>query len=275
MAEDGVTEPRRGRAPLLRPRRSAASDPDWAASVNPYYSDDHVSIFHGDAFELADQLVDQVDAVVTDPPYGVGLDYGPEVEDTPELVDRCAGLVPVLTRAPCAAITSGILHMFRYPTPTWVGCWHLGSPTGLRSPWGFSCWGPILFYGADPYLARGRGSRPDTFNQASSRDGPRWIQKRIAGGHPAPKPPSLGRWLVARTTPDPGMTILDPFCGSGVFLAAAKYSGRRAIGVEISERWCEVAATRLTQSVLDFSDSQTPAVQLQLAPLSGSDGGMV
>ena len=232
--------------------------------MNPFYEDDAVTLYLGDAFDLTPQLIDQADAVVTDPPYGIGLDYGPGVDDSPELVARIATeLVPILRTAPAVAITSGIRHMFAYPEPTWVGCWHLGSPTGLRCPWGFNCWSAILFYGTDPYLASGRGGRPDTFNQASGRDGPNWLQKRIAGGHPAPKPPSLGRWLVQRTTTDPGQTIFDPFCGSGVFVAAAKYSGRKAIGVEVNEAWLEVAARRLAQGTFDFAPEPAPA-QLQL-----------
>ncbi len=69
--------------------------------------------------------------------------------------------------------------------------------------------------------------------------------------HPCPKPEPLMRELVALFT-DPGDTILDPFAGSGTTLVAAKRLGRKAIGIEREERYCEVAARRLSQGALDL-----------------------
>ena len=69
--------------------------------------------------------------------------------------------------------------------------------------------------------------------------------------HPTTKPVSLPGWFVKLTT-NPGDLVLDPFLGSGTTLVAAKAEGRRAIGIEIEERYCEVAARRLSQEVLDL-----------------------
>jgi len=84
-----------------------------------------------------------------------------------------------------------------------------------------------------------------------------WIVTRASMGrvHPNEKPVSLFRYLL---TKHPGTLILDPFMGSGTTLVAAKQLGRRAIGVDTEERYCEIAADRLRQSVFDFG---TPEVQ--------------
>ncbi len=71
----------------------------------------------------------------------------------------------------------------------------------------------------------------------------------IAHGHPAIFPDRLARDHITSWT-NPGDTVLDPLCGSGTSLVAAKYLGRRAIGVEVEEKYCEIAVLRLQQEVL-------------------------
>lgn len=72
--------------------------------------------------------------------------------------------------------------------------------------------------------------------------------KRTAG-HPCPRRLSHVRWIVEYFAGD---TIIDPFAGSGTTLVAAQAAGRRAIGIEISEKFCEVSANRLRQGVLQL-----------------------
>lgn len=190
---------------------------DWFASVPPCF---------------------RVHAVVTDPPYGVGMAYA-STEDTPEFVRKIA--VPAIelcrTHAERVVLTPGIKHLFAYPQPTHTGAIYYPAGNGCNS-WGFTCWQPILYYGSDPYLATGKGSKPDSF---SATDGAEKFD------HPCPKPIGQMRRLVARATL-PGETILDPFMGSGTTGVACVKLGRKFIGIEIDESYFDIACERIRKA---------------------------
>ncbi len=223
----------------------------------PYYSDDLVTLYHGDARDW----LRPADVLITDPPYGVGLvtktsdyrdsaafDKGASLkasvlyQDDPEHVrDLISAIIPAaLARTQRGLVFCGPRMLYAYPEPTAIG--GVFTPNGAgRSPWGFQCLHPILYYGKDPFLADGKGSRPNGFRDEQPNN------ERI--DHPCPKPLSWMRWAVARASRE-GETVLDPFAGSGTTLVAAKVLGRRAIGIEIEERYCEIAARRCSQEVL-------------------------
>jgi site-specific DNA-methyltransferase (adenine-specific) len=210
----------------------------------PYYADDLVTIYHGDCREWQGSA----DVLITDPPYGVDFigkatkhtaaDGGYTTDDDaaigPEVI---SGLLPLVKRA---AVFPGIRQMFRYPEPWDVGCVYCPSGAG-RGRWGWTMFNPVLFYGKRPT----NGSYPASITSFATADD-------LADGHPCPKPMRWMTWLVGLASL-PGETVLDPFAGSGTTLMAAKDLGRHAIGIEIEERYCEIAATRCSQEVLGLA----------------------
>jgi site-specific DNA-methyltransferase (adenine-specific) len=222
--------------------------------MTPYYSDDLVTIYHADARDWAQP----VDVLITDPPYGVALAaktteqrHGQPskpvsvmyADDPAEVRALVAEVIPrLIGLADRALIFPGVRMLWVYPEPASVGAVYVAAGTG-RSAWGFQTHHPILFYGKDPYLADGKGSRPNGFRDE------RGLGRDETVNHPCPKPLAWMRWAVARASRE-GETVLDPFMGSGTTLMASKALGRRSIGIEIEERYCEIAATRCSQEVL-------------------------
>ena len=206
-------------------------------TLAPYYADDWVTVYHGDARDVLPELA-SVDAVVTDPPYGLDFEYD-EWQDTREawhaLMDDVVPLLRML--APFVVLpTCGIDRLpwwYANHAPDWLLAWYKGSP-GHLSKVGFNAWEALVVYGRPP--------RPihDYFQSPCGFD---------PNGHPCPKPVGWATWLVSRACL-PGGTVLDPFCGSGTVLRAAKSLNRHAVGVELSERYCEIIASRAAQGVL-------------------------
>lgn len=224
----------------------------------PYYEQDGIVIFHGDCREILPEIHGQFEAVVTDPPYGVGLkaksakkrgggvirrEGSYQAPDTPEYIAEV--VVPVIREciatAKAVALTPGVRNLWLYPPADDVGGFYSAAATGMGK-WGFTAIQPILYYGSDPFLRTRRGSRSNSCGQTYPNDANKH-------DHPCAKPIRMWSWLVARATLE-GETILDPFMGVGTTLVAAKDLGRKAIGIEIEERYCEIAARRLQQSVL-------------------------
>lgn len=210
--------------------------------MKPYYEDDFATIYHGDCREILPTLT--ADVVLTDLPYAVGVEYD-GYEDTSDNLDALVSrsLPLMIAAAPVVALTCGIGNWWRYPEPTWVLCWYQTNAAASTGRWGFNQWQPVLVYGTDPYLRRQRGRRPDVVSTSAPNSGNPY-------GHPCPKPTQSWAKILRRLSPDESDVVLDPFVGSGSTLDAAKYSGRRSIGIEQSERYCEIAARRLAQEVL-------------------------
>jgi hypothetical protein len=181
---------------------------------------------------------EKAQAVVSDPPYGVGVEYG-EFQDNEASAIRLVKLfMPIIQglNVPIA-LTPGIPVMCHYPCPSWLMVWVHPAPSG-SCPWGFAGTNPILVYGKDPYLEAGLGRRPDSISMAADR--------QHVDGHPTPKPLKVWTWLVERMTTATGQTVLDIFLGSGTTLVACEQTGRIGYGMEIEPKYCAVTLERLT-----------------------------
>jgi site-specific DNA-methyltransferase (adenine-specific) len=221
--------------------------------VKPYYQDDAVTIYHGDCREALPTLT--ADCCITDPPYGIDLGNHNAGADTRQkhlhkkgydsyrdtleslrsmVVPAVAHYISVSKRA---AVFCAPTNIGEFPKPDAVGGIYLPSGCG-RSRWGFTNFSSILLYGQHPTI--GNGCRPTMIVSTDTAE---------SNGHPVPKPLSWMTWLVGFASLE-GETIIDPFMGSGTTLRAAKDLGRKAIGIEIEERYCEIAARRMAQEVL-------------------------
>lgn len=232
--------------------------------IEPYYQDDAVTLYQGDCRLVLPELLEATprrddgfafDVVLTDLPYGVGVDYDGYEDNIAELEALVEVTLPLMRdAAPVVALSCGIANLTRYPASTWVLCWHF-SAGGSTTRWGFSMWQPILVYGGDPYLKRQLGRRPDIIITNAPNIGNPY-------NHPCPKPIESWRKILLRVSPAEGEIILDPFAGSGTTLVAAKYTGRRAVGIEQSPRYCEEIVKRLTAGILELPPmAPTPAVE--------------
>lgn len=222
--------------------------------MTPYYADEFVTIYHGDAREIAPTLT--ADVVIADPPYNVGFDYGDGYRDVLSDEEHHDLLRPLFA-APTSVFFPGALNLFAVPgwlPDGWdihrVLGWHRKEFAGDVYKFGPAIsWEPVIWASSVGKVAnRVFGTLGRDFLVVPSVRGAR---ERL--NHPCPKPEPVMTWLVAMFAPPEGV-ILDPFMGSGTTLWAAKQANRRAIGIEIEERHCETAARRCSQEVLGLTE---------------------
>lgn len=216
-----------------------------------YYQDDYVTLYLGDCLEQTAWL--EADVLVTDPPYGIkwegittGLNKGYEKhkegiagDDTIEVRDE------VLSRwGTKPAIVFGSWRVDRPANTEHRLIWHkAGMPPGPLNA-------PFMSQDEEIYIL-GSGFRSSAPPMRSVIRTDEHRPSAVAeAGHPTPKPIKLMELLIDRC---PEGLLADPFAGSGATLVAAKNLGRRAIGVELEEKYCELIAKRLSQDTFDFS----------------------
>ena len=219
--------------------------------TDPYYSDEHVTLYHGDCREVLPSVdPTSVDLLLTDPPYGIaykatsrggepGKMQGETVTGDEEPFDPR----PLLRFGRCVIFGANYFaHLL--PPGGWVvwskaqdNRWAHGaySARSLAEVAWTNCHQHVAlyncFWAGSPVHRKG--------------------EERMSQLHPTQKPVELMRYIVGRST-RPGDLVLDPYMGSGPVARACADTGRRYIGIETEERYCEAAAKRLQQGVLDF-----------------------
>jgi hypothetical protein len=184
---------------------------------------------------------EKADVCLTDPPYGLGdtksekNKYDQHDDSKEELAKIIGGFLPIAQKtAPVVVLTPGTTNHRMYPAPTWTMAWFVPAGTGV-GPWGFCCWQPILCYGKDPKLAKGKGSHPDAIVHTESAE---------KLGHPCAKPLNFWQWLTERVS-ESGEVIYEPFAGSGTSFVACQNLNRKCRGIEISPSYCSVILQRM------------------------------
>lgn len=207
------------------------------------------TLYLGDCLEVLPTL-DGVDAVVTDPPYGIGYDYLTYDDSRENLRTLIIGLSEYLGRVKRAAIFCGPTQIHEYPPPRWVAA-VVWDTTGSRGYCGFSQWTPVLFYGTDVgggFKSRGEILKSDVIRFTGGA-GVGFMRKEIIE-HPCPKPLNIMQSILTRFS-ETSETILDPFMGSGTTGVACIRTGRRFIGIEKEPKYFDIACKRIRQAWQD------------------------
>lgn len=223
--------------------------------MEPYYKDDWVTIYHGDCREIL-PTIGYFDLLLTDPPYGIDLGNHQGAKETRSglLIKRggyddsqnifSENVVPAIEMS-LSICKRGMVFcippsMWKFPPPNAIGGVFVAGAVG-RNCWGWSTLIHLLLYGTAPKLEMGAKPTAIASNEIAQKN-----------GHPTPKPLGWIRWAITLGSVE-GDTILDPFAGSGTTGRAAKDLGRKAVLIEIDEKYCEIAAKRLSQEVLNFA----------------------
>ncbi len=200
----------------------------------------------GDCLDVMKDFPDKcVDLVLTDPPYGIDLDYDVYADTLENLRLIAQASVPEFRRVATRAIVfTGIRAVWVWPASDWLFS-YAWRTTGCYGQYGVNQWTPVLCYGKDlPGFGSVNGVIKSNLAYFADGGDTGFSRHEIVENHPCPKPRKIMDYMVKRFS-NPGDLILDPFCGSGTTCVAAKKLGRRFIGIEISEQYCQIARERL------------------------------
>ena len=216
--------------------------------MKPYYDHGGITIYCGDCREILPTLNPSA-LLIADPPYGMNLDTdysgtgGPTRMSGRTWDSRVRGDDEHFDPA----------HLLIYPRVVIWGANHFARSLPEKNSW--IVWNkrgdgaPSGMHFGDCELAWSSVGVGIRMYSHLWHGAPRWREEPCL--HPTQKPVSLMAWVIQNYAADQG-SIVDPYMGSGPTLVAAKLGGRRAIGIEIDERYAEIAAKRLAQEVFNF-----------------------
>ena len=220
--------------------------------MKPYYEEPGITIYHGDCREILPQLP-KVDLVLTDPPYGINFRKYASHIDKPgkeymEMISILKGFVPLAILQYPEETMKYLVPIFGPPDEVFTWCYNSNIARQTRI---FSFWGCDV----DFTRVKTKPKNPTDKRVSDVVNHYDWISdfsqvKNVSAekeNHPCQIPEKLMRLVLQFIKAE---TILDPFMGSGTTLRAAKDLGRKAIGIEIEEKYCEIAVKRLRQEVL-------------------------
>ena len=203
--------------------------------IEPYYQEDGITIYHGDCRDILPEL-EPVDLVLTDPPYGVSWNtdhsrFTHKGSKKKEIAGDNKLFDPSFLLDFNEKIIFGANHFLnKLPKGSFL-IWDKRNKDGSS----------FLADGEIAWWSSGGGVYIKTLSA-------QWHRSTSGGYHPTQKPVSIMEWCIEKAH-DP-QKILGPFMGSGTTLVAAKNLGREAIGIELEEKYCEIAVKRLAQGVL-------------------------
>ncbi|MBU1067153.1 site-specific DNA-methyltransferase [Patescibacteria group bacterium] len=238
--------------------------------MTPYWqSEEHgLTIYHGDCLEVMPQLEQEFDFAVTSPPYAQGLEYeqGLDWHGLRELMAGVAGaVIECIKPSGFFMVNFGettkyeqtmaelynavfreagwIMHSRRIWHKDWARLTRSRASINLTIPWGE--WEYIWTFRRPPNTVEQHRCRARTMRGIwKATDAEVQAEGRVCDGHRAAFPVHLPTWGLTCWTGESDI-VLDPFLGSGTTLIACYRLGRRGVGIEISEEYCELAAKRL------------------------------
>lgn len=232
--------------------------------MQPYYERDGITIYHGDCREVMPWIAAQgpcgLGTILTDPVWPNATAELAGREDPFKLLAEALACAPVADRLCIHLASDSDPRFLSAVPPSWKfvrACW-LDVPRPHYKG-RLLAGSEIAYLFGDPpparpgaFLLPGRTLLAETDDSHTDPD-----SKGRLKGHPCPRKLGHLRWLVNKFCALTD-TVLDPFMGSGTTAVAAALEARRAIGIEIEERYCEIAAKRLAQGVLDFGPTPYP-----------------